>query len=113
MSIKIENIVDLVKEKKGENIIGIDLKGISSITDYIIIASGNNTRQVISIADNIVEKNKDNRPINKDGYDEGKWIVLDYGDIMVHIFEKEERDHYKIENLWLDANVDYFNEEDI
>lgn len=112
MDIKIEDIVELIKEKKGENILGINVKGISSITDYVLIASGNNARQVVSIADNIVEKTEV-RPINKDGYDEGKWIILDYGDIMVHIFEKEERDHYKIEKLWLDSDVDYFNEEEI
>ena len=96
-----------VIEKKGINVIILDLKKRTSFTDYFLICSGNSTRQVQSIADEIIEslKVKGTKGINVEGYQTGKWVLLDCLDIVVHIFHEEARNFYDIERLWGDAPV--------
>ncbi len=101
----IKIILEASNDKKAYNFKLIDISKISSITDYFLICSVNNTKQAEAVADNIVEKMADNEiKINhKEGYRSGKWILLDYNDIVVHIFVRDEREKYNLENIWLDG----------
>lgn len=102
---ELKTILDAASDKKAYNYKLIDISGISSIADYFLICSAGNSKQAEAIADNIVEKMaKENIKINhKEGYRSGKWILLDYNNIVVHIFVKEERDKYNLEKIWLDG----------
>lgn len=93
-------------EKKAFDIVAIDLREIASFTEFFIIASGSNTRQVQAISDEISEQLKkqlNQRVIRIEGYQSGEWILLDYGDFIVHIFEQKAREFYDLERLWRDA----------
>ncbi|MCM8806450.1 MAG: ribosome silencing factor [Candidatus Omnitrophica bacterium] len=94
----------MIEDKKGEKIIVLDLKGLTWITDYFIIASGNTTIQTKAIAENIILNIPEN-PISIEGMDDGKWILIDYDEIIVHIFLEETRNYYKLEKLWADAKI--------
>jgi ribosome-associated protein len=101
---KIKKIVKLIEDKKGENIIVLDLKGLTWITDYFIITSGDSQIQTKAIAENILTNIEEN-PISVEGIDDGKWILIDYGEIIIHIFLNETREYYKLEKLWSDAKI--------
>lgn len=93
-------------EKKAVNSAALDLREIASFTEFFIITSGTNQRQVQAIADEINEQLKkqlDQRPIRLEGYNTAEWILLDYGDFIVHIFEQKSREFYDLERLWRDA----------
>lgn len=93
-------------EKKAFDIRAIDLREIASFTEFFIIASGANVRQVQAISDEITEKLKEKlnaRVVRIEGYSSGEWILLDYGDFIVHIFEQKAREFYDLERLWRDA----------
>ena len=93
-------------EKKAVNMIALDLREIASFTEFFVIASGTNTRQVQAIADEINEQLKKQlhrRPVRIEGYNSAEWVLLDYGDFVVHLFDKEARDFYDLERLWRDA----------
>lgn len=85
----------------------LELKDISSFTDYFVICSGESTTQVRAIAEHIEEfllkDQKKIRPFGIEGLQASKWVLMDYSDVVVHIFEKETRDFYALEMLWLDA----------
>lgn len=101
------NIGSLAANKKAEQIRILDVKDISSITDYFVICSGNSTVQVKAIADEIEEKMSEEgyEPIHKEGYSSARWILIDYGDVIAHIFHREDREFYEIERLWADATA--------
>lgn len=100
-----EEIGKLIDDKKGEDIVILDLRGISTIADYFVIASGNSDRQVVAIADHVEDELAKQGVYSKykDGMKNGRWVVMDYIDILVHIFHKEERSYYNLERLWNDA----------
>ncbi len=100
-------ILEAVNQKKALNPVILDLRGISNITDYFIICSGKTAIQVRSIVDNIMDKliEVDAQIPLKEGYHEGYWILLDLGNIVVHVMQETERDFYALENLWHDAEV--------
>lgn len=104
---RISVIAKAADDKKAFDVTILDIKGLSSVADYFIILSGNTTRQAVSIGENIEDQmSKEGYDVfNKDGYNTGKWVLLDYGDILVHIFEKEERDYYDLERLWIDGRM--------
>lgn len=94
-------------EKKAFDIIALDLREVASFTEFFIIASGANQRQVQAISDEISEqlrKQLKTKAVRIEGYRSAEWILLDYGDFIVHIFEKEARGFYDLERLWRDAN---------
>ena len=102
----VEHIIEFIMEKKGEDIVVLDLRGISSISDFFIIATGNSGVHVKAIANEINEKMKERKkviPWHIEGYEAQKWILLDYVDIVVHIFDSDTRSYYTIEKLWEDA----------
>ena len=93
-------------EKKATDIKVLDLREIASFTEFFVLATGNNQRQVQAIADEINEQLKhllNSRAIRVEGYATGEWVLLDYGDFIVHVFGKEAREFYDLERLWLDA----------
>jgi ribosome-associated protein len=98
--------VQCASEKKAVNMVALDLREIASFTEYFVIASGTNQRQVQAIADEINEQLKkqlNRRPVRIEGYNSAEWVLLDYGDFVVHLFDKEARDFYDLERLWRDA----------
>ncbi|NGX56323.1 MAG: Ribosomal silencing factor RsfS [Candidatus Anoxychlamydiales bacterium] len=100
-------IAQTIYDKKGENIIALDVKGISSITDYVIIASANVERHSQAIAKSVIDELKKikERPSFIEGASDGDWIVIDYMNIMVHIFIPELRERYKLESLFSEAKI--------
>jgi ribosome-associated protein len=91
--------------KKGEGMVILDLKSISSFTDYFVIMQGNSKRQNMAICENVERelKEKDIRPESIEGRENAEWILMDYGNFIVHIFSKEAREYYSLEKLWGDA----------
>lgn len=94
-------------EKKAENILVLDMRAISSIADYFVICSGASTRQVKAIAESIVEEAKGGgaRCWHSEGWADGYWIVIDFSDVIVHVFHDDARRYYHIERLWGDAKT--------
>jgi ribosome-associated protein len=93
-------------DKKATRITVLDLRSIASFTEFFVIADGTNQRQVQAIADEINEqlkKQAGRRPVRIEGYKSAEWVLLDYGDFIVHLFNKEARDFYDLERLWRDA----------
>lgn len=92
-------------EKKATDVVVLDVAASLVITDYFVIATGSTDRQVRAIADEIEEKLKEVglRTIGEEGEREAKWILLDFGDIVVHVFQPDEREFYRLERLWNDA----------
>lgn len=104
-------IVEAIQDKKGNKITEISLSEVDGAsTDAFIICQGRSTSQVSAIADGIrddVLKKTGRKPYNYDGYRNSQWIVIDYGDVMVHVFLRETREFYNLEDLWSDGR---FNE---
>ena len=101
-------IIEGIQEKKGKGIVILDLSAIETAAHEFIVCEGSSTMQVTSIADSIrdyVLEHGGVKPYNYDGYRNAEWIVIDYGDILVHVFYKEVRDHYNLEELWCDAVI--------
>ena len=99
-------IADAIIDKKGEDVVSLDLRQIDgAITDYFVVCAGSNTTQVGAIADNVAEKMKEEGHTLYRSQGEGNnfWIIQDYGNIVVHIFLKEYRDFYRLEDLWADV----------
>lgn len=92
-------------EKKGEDIRILDISQVSTIADYFIIASGNSTSQVNALVDNIEEQmakaGYDYR--QREGHNTGAWVLMDYADVIIHVFDKENRSFYNLERIWSDA----------
>lgn len=102
----IEIILKACDDKKAYNFVVLDVSKISSITDCFIICSANNERQTVAIADEIISKlHVEHINIyHKEGFETGRWILLETDNIIVHIFQKDEREVYDIESLWYDNN---------
>jgi ribosome-associated protein len=92
-------------DKKALEMVVLDLRAVANFTDYFMIASGTNVRQVQAIADEVVErlKNQGTRAARIEGYNTAEWILVDYGDFVVHVFEDKARRFYDLERLWRDA----------
>ncbi len=92
-------------DKKAENVVILDVRGLTSYADYFVVASGSSDRQVTAIADSVEEKMKKSghRTIGVEGYTRGHWVLLDFGDVVAHVFYEEARAFYDIEGLWADA----------
>ena len=97
---------ELADNKKADNIVVLDVKELSSITDYFVIASGSSEPHLRAISDEIVDKLRDEyelRPRAVDGNLHTAWVVLDYFDVIVHVMRNDVREHYDLESLWGDA----------
>jgi ribosome-associated protein len=94
-----------IDEKKGEDVLLLDVSGLLVVTDVFLLASGTSTRHVRSLMDDaeVALREIDRRPIRREGAEYGEWVLLDYGDVVIHVFEKETRSYYDLERLWADA----------
>lgn len=101
----LKTIISALEDKKAENIKLIDISEISTVADYFIITNGSNRSQIQALSDNIQEKLAVNgiHPKNIEGYNTANWILLDYSDILIHIFDKESRGFYDLERIWRDG----------
>ena len=93
--------------KKGEDILILDMRKVSDVFDYFVIVTATSSRQVKAIADGIIEdlKKKNLRPLHVEGHVQARWLLLDYSDVVAHIFVREEREFYNLERLWGDAST--------
>lgn len=94
-------------DKKGEDIKIIDIGGVSVLADYFLIASGSNESQIRAMVDNVEEELlKAGYPVKqREGYGTGSWVLMDFGDIIVHVFDKENRLFYDLERIWRDGKT--------
>ncbi|GAA0486961.1 MULTISPECIES: ribosome silencing factor [Tatumella] len=95
-------VIDKVDDLKAQNIIAIDVRGKSSITDCMVICTGTSNRHVVSIADHLAQESRAAgvSPLGTDGKDDGEWVVVDLGEVIVHIMQEESRQLYELEKLW-------------
>ncbi|MBV7440048.1 ribosome silencing factor [Weeksellaceae bacterium TAE3-ERU29] len=103
----LNSIKNGIEDVKGEDIVILDLKEIdNSVCDYFVVCSGNSNTQVAAIANSVertVRKEISERPINTEGKDNAKWVLIDYASVVVHVFQKPVREYYNIEGMWGDA----------
>ena len=103
----------VAEENKGRDIVVLDMRKLTSLYDYFVIATGTSRRQAHTIADQIEKAmaEEGEQKLGIEGYDAGKWIVLDYGDVVVHVFDPQCRSYYELEHLWAEApRVDWHRE---
>jgi len=100
----------IAQERRCTDIVVLDLRGLSSATDYFVIVTGTSNRQMQSVADEISQAGREQgfQRFGRAGYEQGRWILLDYVDVVVHLFDPEYRQFYDLELLWGDAEkIDY------
>lgn len=95
-------------DKKARDVVILDMTALSPVTDYFVICSGNTTTQVKAIADGVEDALAEQGilPLHKEGYRAARWVLLDYGSFVVHIFTTEDRQFYSLEQLWGEARVE-------
>lgn len=112
-AILLKTINNAILEKKGDDLLNLDLTKIdNAIAKHFIICHGNSSTQVKSIADfveKMVRENVNEKPWKKEGYENSEWILIDYVDVVVHIFQSQAREFYKLEKLWADAKTILIN----
>ena len=105
----VDSVVKGIFEKQGQNVLKIDLRKIENrITDYFVICHGTSGTQVDSISysvEDTVRKETDEKPLHRQGLENCFWVLIDYGDVIVHVFQEEYRNFYSLESLWADANI--------
>ena len=103
----LEEILASLDDDKAEEIVTIDLKGKSEMADFMVICSGRSTRQVAAISEKLVERLKQNTGVlaKVEGKDTGDWVLIDAGDVIVHVFRPEVREFYQLEKMWLPAGA--------
>ena len=99
-------IVGAAEERKAEDIVALDVREVSSFTDTFVVVTGTSDRHVRSVADAIRSALSDigESPVGVEGYDDGRWILIDFGDTIVHVFQHETRIDYDLERLWSDGS---------
>ena len=111
---KTRAIMEAALELKADQIVGLDMREVSSFADSFVIASGGSNRHVRSIAEAIIKALEESgeRPIGVEGLEEGRWVLIDANDVIVHIFASNFRDDFSLERLWSDATVIEFDLEE-
>lgn len=104
---KKEKIIEILDGKKARDLSVIDIERISSLADFFIICSGTSSTHIKALSDELELKMKEMgfEYFHREGYESARWILMDYGDIVVHIFHEEDRNFYKLERLWSDGMV--------
>ena len=107
--ILVEKIVELLEGKKARDINVIDIRGISILADYFVICSGTSITHIKALTDQLEQKMEETgcKFLHKEGYNSARWILLDYGEVVVHIFHEEDRRFYNLERLWADGVVSW------
>jgi ribosome-associated protein len=100
--------VRAAESKKATDITVLDLTGITSFADYFVVCTGGNSRQVQAIADEVgqrLKKEAGELPISVEGYEQAEWVLIDYGDLLIHVFSPRSREYYGLERLWRNAKA--------
>lgn len=115
MEKEIQTICDAISSKKGVLIKILNVHDVTSLADYFIISTNTNKKQCQAAADEVEEKMKEIGyvPLRQEGYREGQWILLDFGNIIVHIFTDEERKHFDFDALWGEAPVEDYHRDKV
>ena len=112
----LKTIVEAIQDKKGKNVCSLDLTGVgTSICDHFVICNADSTPNVLAIADNIEEEmlvKCNTRVLRQQGKENAFWIIMDYSDIVVHIFQTEYREFYRLEELWADAQKKVYEDQE-
>lgn len=105
LKVKLEKILKYLDDKKAKDIEAMNIGGLTVLADYFVVCSGTSTTHIKAMADEVVEKLKEEgvEHPHQEGYDTARWILLDFGDIIVHIFHDEDRKFYNLERLWSDG----------
>ena len=105
----LDKVIEILEGKKAKDISIINIEGISILTDYFVICSGTSSTHIKSLADELEEKMEEKgfKIFHKEGYDTARWILMDFGEVIVHVFHEEERSFYKLERLWSDGLITY------
>ena len=100
-------IVFILEEKKGEDILLLDIQGVSDFADYFVICSGTSDRMLQALADDVREKLRERHNLRgrSEGGPQGGWVLLDYGNVVLHLFSPDRRDYYRLEDLWNTGKV--------
>lgn len=101
-------IVETLEEKKGENILLLDIMGLSSFTDYFVLSTGASQRTLDALAEEVAKRMKDRHGLNArsvEGDSASGWVLIDYGDVILHLFSPKTRAYYRLEDLWGDGQV--------
>jgi ribosome-associated protein len=100
-------IINALHDKKAKDLRVIDIHQLTTIADYFIICSGTSTTHIKTLSDEVERKLKEKNvnPLRREGYNSARWVLLDYGDIVVHIFHEEDREYYNLEHLWQDGKT--------
>lgn len=104
---KASAIAEAALDRKADDVVALDVRKLTSFADTFIIATGSSDRNVRSIADSITETmaKRGDKPLGVEGYDEGRWVLIDLDDVIVHVFQEAVRRDYDLERLWSDAEV--------
>ena len=112
----LKQVIEAMQDKKANNILSLDLrKIIDSVSQYFVVCHARSTTQVDAIYNNIidmVENNCEIKPFHVEGYENSEWILIDYFDVVVHIFQEDIRKFYKLEELWADAVLKEYESDD-
>ena len=108
----VNQFVELMKDKKVQDIVILDVKELTSLTDYFILCTSESTPQTKAVMDHIYKNMRKNgfRPNNLEDTKTLEWVAMDYFNVVIHIFNKETRDYYQFERLWGDAKIEKINE---
>ncbi len=96
-----DKMVAALQDKKATDVVVLDVRGVCSFTDFIIVCTGMSDRQIKAMADHVIENF--GKPFGLEGIEQGRWVLLDYYDVVIHIFQDEIRKYYDLENMWFEA----------
>ena len=109
------HVIEAIEAKKANDIVLIDMRGVSEIADYFVICTGESDLQIKAIVDGVerhVRETTGEKPWRTEGYDARQWVLIDYVDVVVHVFDKERRSYYNLERLWADAPIERIGDDE-
>jgi ribosome-associated protein len=99
---KLDIILQALDEKKAQDVVTLDVSGQTQMTDYLVICTGTSNIHIRSLADGVLEEMKKRgiKGVRAEGYNEARWVLLDYGDVVLHVFAQDDREFYRLEEFW-------------